>query len=123
MNILLICFVFGVGITGVLGRRCVVYTAGETIPAIPKGARLGRTCHSLMTDQNMYCIEWDCPAADCSDPIIPETGCPYCKGTCVVNGSVYQEGVSFKCPDGCNTCTCSTSTLMGCGTPPPECSN
>ncbi|XP_076090114.1 kielin/chordin-like protein [Mytilus galloprovincialis] len=125
MNTLLICLVFGIGIAGVISRRCVVYTPSETIPAIPKGARLGRTCHSVMTDQNNYCIEWDCPPTDCSDPIIPETGCPHCKGTCVNGGRVYQEGVSFKCDDGCNTCTCQFSTLMMCylKTPPTECIN
>ncbi|CAG2202896.1 unnamed protein product [Mytilus edulis] len=80
MKILFVCFVFGIGIAGVLGRRCVVYSAGETIPSIPKGARYGRTCHSVLFDPKRYCIEWDCPQTDCSNPIIPYSGCPYCQG-------------------------------------------
>ncbi|XP_063420372.1 kielin/chordin-like protein [Mytilus trossulus] len=123
MKILFVCFVFGLGIAGVLGRRCVVYSAGEIIPAIPKGARYGRTCHSVLFDPKRYCIEWDCPQTDCSNPIIPYSGCPYCQGTCVSDGNVYQYGVSFPCDGGCNTCTCFMSTMRACfkNKPPAEC--
>lgn len=62
------------GIAGVLGRICVVYTASETIPAIPQGLWYGRTCHSVINDTHKYCIEWDCPPADCTYPVIPYSG-------------------------------------------------
>lgn len=75
----LLCFNSPVvlGIAGVLSRRCVVYKGD--LSAMPKGARFGRTCHAV-TNELKYCMHWDCPPVDCSDPIIPVSGCPYCKG-------------------------------------------
>ncbi|XP_076091804.1 kielin/chordin-like protein [Mytilus galloprovincialis] len=126
MKIIFVCFLFGLGTAGGQSRGCVIYKAGETIPAIPKGARYDRTCHSVINDTNKYCVEWDCPKTDCSYPIKPNSGCPYCRDTCVDGGKVYQKGASWKCDDGCNRCSCRppvVSTMMMCydKTPPKEC--
>ncbi|XP_071166085.1 uncharacterized protein [Mytilus edulis] len=105
---------FLLGFSCILGDKCVVYEEGETIPSLPTGARYGRTCHSIFRDRNNYCVEWDCPKTDCSDPIVPKTGCPFCNGTCVNGGRVFRDDEHFTCDDGCNGCTCHSTTLMMC---------
>ncbi|VDI38337.1 Hypothetical predicted protein [Mytilus galloprovincialis] len=70
------------GFLCILGDKCVVYKEGETIPSLPTGARYGRTCPSIFGHRNYYCVEWDCPKTNYSDPIIPKNGCPYCEENC-----------------------------------------
>lgn len=31
-------------------------------------------------DEKIYCVETICPSPNCTDPIVPDVGCPYCKG-------------------------------------------
>ncbi|XP_076102162.1 uncharacterized protein LOC143071631 [Mytilus galloprovincialis] len=119
MRILLVCFLFG--LSSILGDKCIVYKGDEKIPSLPSGARYGRTCHHVLGDKNIYCVELDCPKTDCSDPIVPETGYPRCNGTCVNGGRVFRENEHFICADGCNSCTCSFTTWMMCyKSGPPE---
>ncbi|XP_063435567.1 kielin/chordin-like protein [Mytilus trossulus] len=111
------------GLSSIFGEKCVVYKDYGSIPSLPKGAFYERYCRSVGGSEKQYCVEWDCPKTDCSYPIVPETGCPYCRGTCISQGKVQREGNSFRCADGCNTCTCHTSTIAMCYNryPPKEC--
>ena len=38
----------------------------------------------------------------------------FVSGTCVNGGRVFREDEHFTCDDGCNGCTCHSTTLMMC---------
>ncbi|XP_076107240.1 uncharacterized protein LOC143075636 [Mytilus galloprovincialis] len=65
---------------------CIKYAVWETKSELPNGDRF-----CLTEDDFVYCKEFDCPATECEQPIVPETGgCSYCKGTCSYGEDVYQ---------------------------------
>ncbi|VDI40674.1 Hypothetical predicted protein [Mytilus galloprovincialis] len=83
---------------------CIKYAVWETKSELSNGDRF-----CLTEDDYVYCKEFDCPATECEQPIVPETGgCSYCKGTCSYGGAIYPVDPRFliACLDGSNRCSC-----------------
>ncbi|VDI28595.1 Hypothetical predicted protein [Mytilus galloprovincialis] len=70
MKILCVCFLFGLGTAGGQSRGCVIYKAGETIPAIPKGARYDTCVDGGKVYQKGASWKCGCNSCSCRPPVM-----------------------------------------------------